>query len=185
MFIDGGGMISRIIVLLLLLIVVPAFADAQKAPVEKAGAQFINYKYEGVVPPNRLPNGVKHLGGGLIGDFDADPVYGISRVTKGTTTMLWLEVSTGRDESGVTGWRVLDVLSFPALRPTQHLAFALDPAIECTRDGKGLTEDTVIIGDLLGKSGIYKPQRAWIANLRTGKFESAAIARLKCLYSEP
>ena len=172
-------------IIILLLLIIPVVAFAQKAPVANAGAQFINYKYKGVSPPNRLPNGVKHLGGGLVGNFDADPVYGISRVTKGTTTMLWLEVSTGRDATGVTGWRVLDVLSFPALRPTQHLAFALDPAIECVRDGKELTDDTVIIGQLFRKSGTYKPEGVWIANLKTGKFERSTVAGLKCAYTEP
>ena len=168
-------------VIVLLLVPVVSHAQAKSA----AASKYVGYKYKGVPPENVLPNGVKHLGGGLIGDFDADPVYGISRVTKGTTTMLWLEVSTGRDSTGVTGWRVLDVLTFPALRPTQHLAFAVDPAIGCMRNGKELNDDTVMLGQGFPKLGIYKPERVWIVNLKTGKFESAAVAGLKCGYSEP
>lgn len=168
-------------VLVLLLVPVAATAQAKSA----AASKYVGYEYKGVPPETVLPNGVKHLGGGLVGDFDADPVYGISRVARGTTTMLWLEASTGRDSSGVTGWRVLDVLSFPVLRSNQHLAFAVDPAIGCKRNGKEFTGDAVMIGRVFPKMGIYKPERVWIANLKTGKFESAAAAGLNCAYSEP
>ena len=168
-------------VFVLLLVPVASFGQAKSAAVSK----YVGYKYKGVPPENMLPNGVKHLGGGLVGDFDADPVYGISKVMKGTTTMLWLEVSTGRDSTGITGWKVLDVLTFPALRPTQHLAFALDPAIGCKRNGKELTDDTVMIGQIFRKLAVYKPERVWVANLKTGKFEKASLAGLTCGYSEP
>jgi hypothetical protein len=170
------------ILFVIALLLIPVAALAQT---KAAASKYVGYTYSGVRPETLLPNGVKHLGGGLVGDFDANPVYGISRVTKGTTTMLWLEVSTGRDVTGITGWRVLDALTFPALRATQHLAYAVDPAIGCMRNGKELTDDTVMIGQVFRKLGVYKPEKVWTANLKTGKFESSSVAGLKCTYSEP
>src|SRR5687767_1021264 len=101
-----------------------------------AYACYINYKYKSVLSETTLPNGVKHAGGGLIGDINADPVYGISQVSKGEVRMLWLEVSTGHDADGsVTGWQVIDVLSFPALSKSDYFFFAGDPSIDCRRNG--------------------------------------------------
>ena len=67
------------IAVLVLLTLVPWIASAQKKPSTTTGSQFIEYRYKGVTPPYLLPNGVKHLGGGLIGDVNADPVYGIAQ----------------------------------------------------------------------------------------------------------
>ena len=147
-------------------------------------SKYVGYKYAGVVPNKTLPNGVKHLGGGLIGDFDADPVYGISQVVKGKTKMLWLEVSTGQNATGVTGWLVKDVLVFNNMTKNQHLFFSVDPAIYCQRDKKDV-ENLVAFGQIFARQGTYKPSKAWIANIKTGKFEPMAIKGLKCEYSPP
>ena len=149
-----------------------------------ASAQYVGFEYKGVTPDSALPNGVKHLGGALISDIDKDPVYGISQVSKGRTRMLWLEVSTGQNENGVTGWRVLDVLSFPAFKRTQHLLFASDPAVECVRDGKPVG-GLVAIGTIQSRQGLYKPERAWTADTKASKFLSIPIRGLRCIYSEP
>jgi hypothetical protein len=149
-----------------------------------ASAQYVGYEYKGVTPETVLPNGVKHLGGGLISDVDADPTYGISQVSKGKTEMLWLEVSTGQNETGITGWRVLDVVSFPALMRTQHIHMHHDPAVECSRGGK-IVEDLVAVGTINRSRGAYTPQRAWIADIAKKKFVPTATAGLRCIYSEP
>ena len=149
-----------------------------------APAQFVGHEYKGVVPDTVMPNGVKHLGGALISDINKDPVYGISQVSKGRTRMLWLEVSTGQNEKGVTGWRVLDVLSFPAFPATQHLLIAFDPAIECLRGGKPV-DGLVASGTIIRRKGVYNPQRAWIADIEKKKFTPASIRGLRCTYSEP
>ena len=149
-----------------------------------AHGQYVGYEYKGVVPDSTLPNGVKHLGGALISDIDKDPVYGIAQVAKGRSRMLWLEVSTGQNEKGVTGWRVLDVLSFPSLRSTQHLLFASDPAVECVRSGKPI-EGLVAIGTIQSRKGFFKPERVWFANIEKKKFIPASTLGLRCTYSEP
>jgi hypothetical protein len=149
-----------------------------------ASAQYVGYEYKGVTPETVLPNGVKHLGGALISDVDADPTYGISQVSKGKTEMLWLEVSTGQTETSIEGWRVLDVVSFPALTRSQHILMHSDPAVECTRGGKAV-EDLVAIGTIDRRRGTFTPQRAWIADTTKKKFVPSATAGLRCIYSEP
>ncbi|HKP70505.1 MAG TPA: hypothetical protein VJV05_14550, partial [Pyrinomonadaceae bacterium] len=115
---------------------------------------------------------------------DADPVYGISSVALRANKMLWLEVSTGRDASGVTGWQVKDVLSFPSLTKAQYLFFAGDPAIECKRAGNPI-DNLVGVGQIFPKMGLFKPTKLWTANLGTEKFETVKVAGVLCTYSEP
>ena len=149
-----------------------------------ASAQYVGYEYKGVTPETVLPNGVKHLGGGLISDVDADPTYGISQVSKGKTEMLWLEVSTGQTETSIEGWRVLDVVSFPALTRSQHIHMHQDPAVECKRGGK-IVENLVAVGTIDRRRGTFTPQRTWIADIAKKKFVPSTTAGLKCIYSEP
>jgi hypothetical protein len=166
------------------LLIFPIITIPQTKPVDER-AKYINYKYKGVNPESILPNGVKHFGGALIGNIDADPVYGISTVAKGRTNMLWLEVSTGRDStSGVSGWRVLDVLAFPGMTKNDYLFFSNDPAIYCRRNGKDVP-DLVGIGKIYRSRGIFQPTKLWVADLKTEKFKSIPIAGVKCEYSEP
>jgi hypothetical protein len=146
--------------------------------------KYVGYEYDGVTPETTLPNGVKHLGGGLIGNIDAEPVYGISQVQMGKTKMLWFEASTGRDSSGVTGWKVIDVLSFPTVARSDYLFIAGDPSIECKSRGKDLPE-LVGIGRFMRRQGIFRPSKLWRADLDTKKFIPLAVAGVKCIYSEP
>ena len=150
----------------------------------QANAKYIGFEYKGVVPDTVMANGVKHLGGALISYHRVHPVYGISQVSKGKTRMLWLEVSTGQNEKGVTGWRVLDVLSFPALTSTQHLLISFDPAVECLRGGQPV-DRLVAIGTINRQRGVYTSQRAWIADIEKKKFTPASTRGLRCTYSEP
>ena len=172
------------IIILLLLIIIPAFAYGQKAPAANAGAQFINYKYKGVTPPKQLPNGVKHLGGGLIGNINADPVYGIAQTEKGALRMFWLEVSTGQDATGVTGWQVLDVLTFSGVQKSEYLFFAGDPSINCTKNSREIP-NLVGRGRILRTKGSYIPSKLWIADIAKRKFVPFGLMGVKCVYSEP
>ena len=147
-------------------------------------AKYIGYEYKGVLPDSTLPNGIKSLGGGMIGDINADPVYEIAQMKKGTESMLWFSVSTGQDSTGVTGWKVLDVLSFPALRRSDYLFFYGDPGIGCRRGGKDIP-NLVGVGTIIRRQGSFKPSLLWAANLTTKKFEPVRIAGVKCQYSEP
>ena len=150
----------------------------------QSAASYIGYEYKGATPDTVMPNGVKHLGGALISDINKDPVYGIAQVSKGRTQMLWLEVSTGQNEKGVTGWRVLDVISFPKPTGSQHAMLPLDPAVECTRNGKTVPY-LVAIGRINTRSASYTVQRAWIADINKKKFTPASIRGLRCNYYEP
>ena len=150
----------------------------------QTAASYIGFEYEGVTPDTIMPNGVRHLGGGLISDFDLDPVYGISQVSKGKTQMLWLEASTGRNEKGITGWRVLDVVSVPALAGAQHFMFGPDPAVECFRNGKAVPH-LVALGRIDRRRAVFTVQRAWFADIAKKKFTPASTRGLRCTYSEP
>lgn len=159
----------------------PVFVSAQAKP----GSQYIGYEYKGVLPGKPLPNGVKSMGGALIGDIEADPVYGISQLERGKTKMLWLEVSTGKDAAGVTGWKVLDVLTFSTLARTRYVFFAGDPAIGCRRRGKDIIENLVGEGRIVRARGVFIPSNLWVANLKAKRFERISLTGIRCEYSEP
>jgi hypothetical protein len=147
-------------------------------------SKYIGYEYDGVRPGTTLPNGVKLLGGGLIGDVQADPVYGVSEVQKGKIKMIWLEVSTGQDASGVTGWKVLDVIGFSTLARTRYVFFTGDPAIGCRRGGKDIP-NVVGEGRIVRARNVFVPSNLWVANLKRKKFERISLAGIRCEYSEP
>ncbi|MGD9629504.1 MAG: hypothetical protein AB7V18_09680 [Pyrinomonadaceae bacterium] len=152
-------------------------AQAAKSP-------YINYEYEGVIPGRSLPNGVIELGGSLIGDIESDPVYSVAHTKKGRTEMLWLVASTGKDVKGITGWKVIDVLSFPTLAKTQYLFFAGDPAIYCRKNGDEIP-DLVGVGRIDRKRWRFLPSRLWTADLKIKRFVPLDLAGVKCEYSEP
>ena len=150
----------------------------------QTAASYIGYEYKGVTPDTVMPNGLKHLGGGLISDPYVDPVYGVTQVSQGNSWMLWLQVSVGQNALGVTSWRVLDVLSFPKPRGSEYIMLAPDPSIECTRSGKAVSRLSAV-GRINRRSGTFTPQRAWTADLAKKKFTPASIRGLRCTYSEP
>jgi hypothetical protein len=166
------------ILILFAAILLPATSFAQ------ASRSYVNYRYAGVVPGKTLPNGVKHLGGGMIGDFEAETVYGVSQVQRGRTKMLWLEASTGKDSGGITGWRVLDVLSFPGLTRADHLLFADDPAVLCRRSGKDIP-NLVGVGRINMRRGTFTPSRLWVADLKSLKFVPLKLRGISCIFSAP
>ncbi len=172
------------LVLAIALFFLPVLVAGQAKPAGKGASSFVGYEYKGVRPDTVLPNGVKLIGGGLIGDIDADPVYGISQVSKGSTQMFWLEASTGRDANGVTGWKVVDVLALPPAAKKHYIFFLGDPMIECTRNGKDVP-NLVGIGRILRTQKLFQPSKMWTANIRSKKFEPIGVTGLKCIYSEP
>lgn len=151
---------------------------------QSAKSPYINYRYEGVVPGRSLPNGVIELGGSLIGDIEADPVYSVAQMKKGRTEMLWLVVSTGKNEKGVSGWKVIDVLSFPSLAKAQYLFTAGDPAIYCRKNG-GEIPNPVGVGRIDRKRARFLPLKLWSADLKLKRFTPLNLAGVKCEYFEP
>jgi hypothetical protein len=174
----------RSIFFIALLIISPVIASAQRRSDPGPAEAYINYKYKGVLPGRTLPNGVKHTGGSMVGDIEADPAYGISSVSRGKTQMLWLEESTGKDSQGITGWRVLDVLAFPALAKTDYLFVPGDPSVECTKAGKEIP-NLVGVGRLIRRQDTFRPSKLWVADLKTKKFRAFPLTGVKCVYSEP
>ncbi len=161
------------------------FASAAAVHPQAAdGSRYIGLVYKAVNPGSQMPDALTHNGGGLIGDIDADPLTGIAMVDKGKTRMLWLEISEGRDSTGVTAWRVKDVLSFPAATTRDYIFFHGDPAIECKQNGRYIP-NLVGIGRIFRSRMTYVPSRLWTANLKTLKFEPYSTKGVKCEYSEP
>ena len=80
---------------LLVFLTIPLAVSAQNN-------KYVGYEYTGVVVNQSLPNGVKDLGGNLIGDFD----YAVSHMKKGKTDMIWLTRIKNRNEEGVPNWKV-------------------------------------------------------------------------------
>lgn len=130
-----------------------------------------------------LPNGVKDLGGGIIMDGNKISSYGIGRFSKGTTQMLWLELATGEDANGVTGWEVKDVLVFPELTRSQELFFAAGNDA-CTINGKN-DGKLVVFADFSPLKKKYTVRKAWRANLESEKFRPIPIKGIRCEYYEP
>jgi hypothetical protein len=166
------------IIVLFAILVISTSVNAQST-------SYVGYKYKGVTPSSKLPNGVVHNGGGLIGDINAEVVHGVSMVQKGTTKMYWLEASTGQDATGVTGWEVLDVLVLPRVTKTDYVFFIDDPAVECSRRG-AVIPNLLGVGRVISRtSGSFRPSKLWVANLKTKKFVPMSPAGVKCIYSEP
>ncbi len=149
------------------------------------GSRYIGYKYQSPEVGELLPNGLKHNGGGLIGDIDADPVYGVSVLEKGKTKMFWLEISTTRNaDGGVTSWQVKDVLEFSGTGPNDFVLEFSEPTFECKR-GKAIVGNLVGIGVFNRKAGIFTPRKLWQPNAKTAKFEPVSVKSIRCYYSEP
>ena len=82
--------------------------------------------------------------------------------------MFWLEVSTGQDATGVTGWQVLDVLSFSGVLKSEYLFFVEDPSINCTKNSKEIP-NLVGRGRIMRSKGSFIPSKLWVADIRKEK----------------
>ncbi|CAN5633612.1 hypothetical protein BH24ACI2_BH24ACI2_04830 [soil metagenome] len=173
-FVIGDKLIKSTMFILFLLSVVPIFVFAQKS-------EYIGYRYKPVLMDELLPNGIKDLGGGIIIENNKITSYAIGRFSKGKTQMLWLELATGENETGVTGWEVKDVLIFPNFTKNQELLFTAET---CTINGKR-DEKLVVFADFLQTKKKYIVRKAWRTNLKTEKFETVSIKGVRCEYYEP
>lgn len=153
------------------LLVFPVFANPQKT-------KYIGFKHRGVLYEEVLPNGVKHLGGGLL----TNEKYGVSRYEKGGKYMLWLEKITSRDASGVPSWVVKDVLIFGTLKKNEELMFSF--ASPCTQNGKPAV-DLVVKAEVFPNRKQYKIKDVWKANTKREKFEKIQTKGVKCEFIEP
>ncbi len=169
-----------VVVILLLLILSVSLVGAQTS-----GAKYIGLRYVDPGVGKMLPNGFEHQGGGLIGDINADQVYGVSMLTKGKAKMFWLQISTDRSEDGgVNAWEVKDVLEFSGLRSTDYVMEFGNPGFECSKN-KTILESLIGIGVLNTSRGVFTPRKLWRPNSKTAKFESVSTRNIRCIYSEP
>jgi hypothetical protein len=164
---------KSVMLIILVLFSASSFVLAQKS-------EYIGYKRKPIVMGERLPNGVKDLGGGMIIKGNKITSYGIGRFSKGKNQMLWLEFATGENEKGVTSWEVKDVLVFPNFTKNQELLFVQST---CTINGKN-DESLVVFADFVQKRK-YVVRKAWRTNLKNEKFVSISTKAIKCDYDEP
>ncbi|HLM60741.1 MAG TPA: hypothetical protein VK308_08055 [Pyrinomonadaceae bacterium] len=135
--------------------------------------QFVGYRHEGVKRGERLPNGAKDLGGGLLSDED----YGVTRFKKGKNYMLWLERIVERSEAGVPSWEVRDVLSFGKIKKNQTFLFSYSsPCLENERENL----DLIVLAEFAPKTKTYKVLEAWQANIGREAFEPVSIEKIVC-----
>jgi hypothetical protein len=151
---------------LLLLLTVSAPAGAQKK-------SYIGYKYTGVTYNHKLPNGVRDLGGSLLENEN----YGVSRMKKGKTEMLWLTRITSRNWSGIPNWQVKDVLYLPALKKDQEILQGI--TFPCTINGK---EDLnlIVLAELSPKKKTYTVLKAWRADTKAKKIQVISVKGIVC-----
>jgi len=155
------------------IILIALFAAAFSAVASAPEKQLIGYRHEGVKRGERLPNGAKDLGGGLLSDED----YGVTRFKKGKNYMLWLERIVERNEAGVPSWEVRDVLSFGKLKKNQTFLFS--HSLPC-RENEMKNLDLIVLAEFAPKTKTYKVLKAWQANVEKEKFESVSIEGIVC-----
>ena len=141
--------------------------SAQKA------TDFVGFKHTGVVYGEKLSNGAKDLGGGLLSNEN----FGVSRFSKGAKEFLWLEKIVGRNTKGVPDWIVKDVLDFDKLKKNQEFLFSYSST--CTTNGRE-NLDTIVLAELKTKPKKYKILKAWKANIAKEKFEKVSTKGIQC-----
>jgi hypothetical protein len=135
--------------------------------------KYVGYTHKGVVFGETLPNGLKDAGGGLLSDEN----YGVSRFTKGKSSMLWLEKITSRDDEGVPDWEVRDVLTFDKLKRNQQFLFSYSSP--CTLKGKQKL-DLIVMARVSGKKKGYQVLKAWQVDLKSEKFKALSTKNIRC-----
>jgi len=159
---------------MIVMLAFPTLVSAQRS-------EYIGYKYKPVLMDQLLPNGVKDMGGAIVSEYDASPVFGVGRFSKGTTQMLWLEKSTAEDAEGVKEWIVLDVLTFPSFGKNQSLMLGEG---ECQVNNK-IVKGLIVFANFLPRKKTYSVIKAWKANLKTERFVTTSTKGVKCEYFEP
>jgi hypothetical protein len=142
---------------------------------------YVGYRYKPVLAERTLPNGVKSLGGGIVGDVNKKPLWGIAEMNKGRTRMLWLERAVSEDAHGVNEWEVMDVVSvrnFPA-----GIEFIFGTG-NCKENGKD-NDALVVQAAFNARRLTYKTIKAWHADIVSARFVPIDAADVKCEYDAP
>jgi len=142
---------------------------------KKPAEHLIGYRHKGVTRGEKLPNGARDLGGGLLSNEN----YGVSRFSERNKYMLWLEKIVERDEEGVPIWEVKDVLVFETLRKNQ--VFLYSYSSPCSISGEE-NLDLIVMAEKQPKQRAYQILKAWLANVETEKFEEASTDAIACKF---
>ena len=143
-----------------------------------SGVEYVGYRHKGVTRGEKLPNGAKDLGGGLLSDED----YGVTRFVKGKKYMLWLEKIVERNRDGVLHWEVKDVLTFDNLKKNQRFLYSYSSS--CT-ENRAENLDLIVLAELAPKAKNYKVLKAWRANVENEKFEPTTPVGIVCQANQP
>lgn len=157
--------------LVLLLLAFPTLVVAQKS-------DYVGYRHKGVKYGETLSNGAKDLGGGLLSNEN----YGVTRFSKGSKYMLWLEKITDRDRKGVPSWEVKNVLIFDRLKRNQDFMFSYSSS--CLQNGRE-NIDMIVMTEFSPQNKVYKILKAWRANAGKEKFEKLSTKGIRCEYIAP
>jgi hypothetical protein len=143
-----------------------------------SGVEYVGYRHKGVTRGEKLPNGVKDLGGGLLSDED----YGVTRFVKGKKYMLWLEKIVERNDDGMPYWEVKDVLTFDNLKKNQRFLYSYSSP--CT-ENEAENLDLIVLAELAPKAKNYKILKAWRANVKKERFEQTSSKGIVCQHAAP
>jgi hypothetical protein len=139
--------------------------------------EFIGYRHRGVLRGEKLPNGARDLGGGLLSNED----YGVTRFVKGQKYMLWFEKVIDRNSEGVPLWEVKDVLAF--VKPKKNEEFFFSYSSPC-RQNRKVNLDLVVLAEHMPRQKSYKVIKAWRANVKNEKFEVVTTKGIVCPFSQ-
>lgn len=136
-------------------------------------SQYVGFRHKGVYYGERLRNGAKYLGGGLV----SNDSYGVTRYTKNSNYMLWLEKILYHDSEGTPVWEVKDVLTF-SKRPPNH-EFLFSHSSPCRIDGHP-DLDLVVMVRSEPRRRSFTPVRAWKVDENRERFQQISIEPIAC-----
>lgn len=132
-------------------------------------------QYVGLRHGHELPQGLVHVGGGMISDPYKDKTnFGMAQVTRGRTNMIWFELFTHHDAEGKAHWEVLDVVATPPLRKNQYVMVTL-----CLFNNKPDPEIAAVV-EPVRRSYDMRVIKAWRANRVTRKLEAISLKGVRC-----
>lgn len=158
------------LIALISFLVIPLAVSAQKN-------KYIGYEYTGVVYQEKLPNGVKDLGGNLLANED----YAVSRMKKGKSEMVWLIKIIDRNADGVPNWKVKNVLTLPKIGKDQQVLRGYNSPCKV---GANADTNLIVLADYSAKDKVFTPDKAWRINIRKNSFEEVSTAKISCKSSK-
>lgn len=126
-----------------------------------------------------LPAGLQGGGGWLVGSGNRNGELAVTKISKGSQQMLWLETVVAYDSTGKAQYQVIDVLTLPPLASSEEIAGG--SGYYCRINGK-YDPELVTIAKTESDTVQYmkRIRKAWRANRSTGRFEEIAPRNIAC-----